>query len=113
MEGEYMLISQFNSVKTLSNVLRDIDDVLSQRDLAGQQKQSLDDIAQGCHNVLKELNKTLDKYQDLGSSAKGISSKSRKVWKRLQWDQKDIDQFRSRITLNISAFGIFLEQITG
>lgn len=106
-----MLIVQFDSVKTLSNVLRDIDDVRSQRDLTGQQKQSLKEIAQGCCNVLEELNKILDKYQDLDSSAKCISGKSRKVWKRLQWDQKDIDQFRSQITLNISAFGTFLGQI--
>jgi hypothetical protein len=78
-----MLIVQFNSVKSLSNVLRDVDDVQSQRDFTGQQKQSLDEIAQGCHNVLEQLNKTLDKYQELDSSAKGISGKLRKVWKRL------------------------------
>jgi hypothetical protein len=99
-------------VKILSNVLRDVDDIQSQRELTGQQKHSLDEIAQGCYDVLEQLNKTLDKYQELDSSVKGISGKSRKVWKRLQWDQKDINQFRSRITLNISAFGTFLEQIT-
>ena len=94
-------------------MLRDVDDILSQRDLTDQQKQSLEEIAQGCCNVLEQLNKTLDKYQELDCSAKGISGKSRKVWKRLQWDQKDIDQFRSQITLNISAFGAFLGQIIG
>lgn len=94
-------------------MLRDVDDILSQRDLTDQQKQSLEEIAQGCCNVLEQLNKTLDKYQELDSSAKGISGKSRKVWKRLQWDQKDINQFRSQITLNISAFGAFLGQIIG
>jgi chromosome segregation ATPase len=99
-------------VKTLSNILRDVDDIQSQRDLTGQQKQSLDEIAQECHNVLEELNKTLDKFQELDSNTKGISGKSRKVWKRLQWDQKNIDQFRRRITLNISALGTFLGQIT-
>jgi hypothetical protein len=107
-----MLIVRFDSVKSLSNVFRDVDDVQSQRDLTSQQKQSLDEIAQGCHNVLEQLNKTLDKYQELDASARGINGKSRRVWKRLQWDQKDIDQFRSRITLNITAFGTFLGQIT-
>jgi hypothetical protein len=72
-----MLIVQFDSVKSLSNVLRDIDNVQSQRDLTSHQKQSLDEIAQGCHNVLEQLNKTPDKYQELDSSAKGISEKSR------------------------------------
>jgi hypothetical protein len=93
-------------------MLRDVDDVLPQRDLTGWQRRTLNEIAQGCHNVLEQLNKTLDKYQELDSSTMGISGKPRKVWKRLQWDQKDIDQFRSRISLNISAFCTFLGQIT-
>ena len=99
-------------MKSLSNVLRDIDDVQSQRDLTSQQKQSLDEIVQGCCDVLEQLNKTLDKYQDLDTSTKGIGGKSRKVWKRLRWDQKDIEQFRNRISLNITSFGAFLGQIT-
>jgi len=107
-----MLIARFNSVKVLSNVLRDVDDVLPRRDLTEQQKKNLDEIAQGCYDVLKSLEKTLDKYQELDSSAKCINAKSRRVWKRFQWDQKDIDQFRYRITLNISAFDTFLGRIT-
>jgi len=107
-----MLIVRFDSVKCLSNVLRDVDDILPQRDLTSQQKKDLDEIAQGCCAVLKELKDTLDKYQELDSSTKGISGKSRRVWKRLQWDQKDIDQFRSQITLNISVFDTFLGRIT-
>ena len=107
-----MLIIQFDSVKVLSNVLRDVDDVLPQRDLTSQQKKELDEIAQGCYNVLKKLEETLDKYQELDSSVKGISGRSRRVWKRFQWDQKDIDQFRNRISLNISAFSTFLGRIT-
>ena len=93
-------------------MLRDVDDVQSQQELTGQQKQSLDEIAQGCHNVLDRLDKTLDKYQELDSSVNGISGKSRRVWKRFQWDQKDIDGLRSRIILNISAFDMFLGRIT-
>jgi hypothetical protein len=99
-------------VKTLSNVLRDVHDVQSQRDLTGPQLHSLDQVARECRHVLDDLNTTLDKYQDLDSGTKGIGGKSRKVWKRLQWDQKKIDQFRSRITLDISALGAFLGQIT-
>ena len=110
MDG--VLIIWLDSVKVLSNVLRDVDDVLPQRDLTIQQKNDVDKIAQGCYNALKELEDALDKFQDLGSTVKGISGKSRKVWKRLQWDQKDIDQFQSRITLNISAFDTFLSRIT-
>ena len=107
-----MLIIRFDSVKVLSNVLRDVDDVLPQRDLTSLQKKDLDEIAQHCYNVLKKLEETLDKYQELDSSVKGIRGKSRRVWKRLQWDQREIDQFRNRISLDISAFGTFLGRIT-
>jgi hypothetical protein len=98
-------------VKSLSNVLRDIDDVLPQRDLNGQQKTDLDEIAQRCQAVLKELEETLDKYQELDPSAKRLGGKSRRVWKRLKWDPKDMDGFRSRITSNIMLFDAYLGRI--
>lgn len=106
-----MLIIRFDSVKVLSNVLRDVDDVLPQRRLTSLQEKNLVEIAQGCYNVLKELEETLDKYQELDSSVKGIRGTSRRVWKRFQWDQGEIDQFRNRINLNISAFSNFLGRI--
>ena len=107
-----MLTVRFNSVKVLSNVLRDVDDVLSERDVSNRQKNDLDEIARGCHNVLNQLKEKLDKSQELDSKAKGISGKSRRIWKRFQWDQAEIDQFRNRVNLNITAFGTFLGRIT-
>ena len=107
-----MLTDRFNSVKVLSNVLRDVDDVLPQRDLSSQQKKDLEKIARGCHDVLNQLKEKLDKNQELDSKVKGISGKSRRMWKRFQWDQAEIDQFRNRVGLNITTFGIFLGQIT-
>ena len=107
-----MLIVRFNSVKVLSNVLRDVDDVLPQRDLSSQEKKDLDEISRGCRDVLDQLKKKLEKNQELDSKAKGISGKSRRMWKRFQWDQTEIDQFRNRVSLNITAFGTFLGRIT-
>lgn len=99
-------------MKVLSSVLRDVDDILPQRDSTLEQKKELGEIAQGCYDVLKKLEGTLDEYQELDSGAKGISEKSRKVWKRLQWDQKVINDFRSRITFNINLFNMLLGRIT-
>ena len=107
-----MLTVRFDSVKVLSNVLRDVDDVLSERDVSSEQKKDLDEIARGCHDVLNQLKEKLDKSQELDSKAKGLSGKSRRIWKRFQWDQAEIDQFRSRVNLNITAFGAFLGRIT-
>jgi len=71
-----MLIVQFDSVKVLSNVLQDVNNVLPQQDLTSQQKKELDEIAQECSNVLKKLEETLNKYQELDVSVKDISGKS-------------------------------------
>ena len=107
-----MLIARFNSVKVLSNVLRDVDDVLPQRDLPSQQKKDLDEITRGCLEVLNQVKEKLDENQDLDSRAHGISGGLGMVWERFQWDQTEIDQFRIRVALNITAFGTFLGRIT-
>jgi peptidoglycan hydrolase CwlO-like protein len=107
-----ILTFRFGRVKSLSNVLRDVDDVLPQRDLTDQQKTELGEIVEGCRSVLKELEDTLDKYQELDSNIKGLGGRSRRVWKRLKWDQKDIDSFRNRITSNIALLNAFLGRIT-
>ena len=107
-----MLTVRLNSVKVLSNVLRDVDDVLPERDLSNQEKKDLDEIARGCHDVLNQLKERLDKSVELDYKVKGISGKPRRTWKRSQWDQTEIDQFRHRVSLNITAFGTFLGRIT-
>ncbi|MCJ1255062.1 hypothetical protein MMC24_002878, partial [Lignoscripta atroalba] len=99
-------------VKNLSNVLRDVDDVLPQRDLSEQQKIELGKIIESCREVLNELEKTLDKYQELDPGTKGKVGGSRRVWRRLRWDQKDIDGFRSRITSNVLLLNTFLDRIS-
>ena len=102
---------QLDSVESLSNVLENIDDVQSQRNLTNEQRRRLDKIGQGCHNVLKELKKILDECQELDSSAKNTSGKLRRVWKRFQWNQENIDELRTQIILNINALSAFLAQI--
>ena len=110
--NRWKLIVRFNSVKVLTNVLRDIDDVLPQRDLSSQQKKDLGEIARGCHDVLNQLKEKLDKNQEVNSNVKGIGGKPQRVWTGFQWDQAKIDQFRNRISLNITAFGTFVGRIT-
>jgi hypothetical protein len=61
------------SVKNLSSVLRDIDDVLPQR------KTEPKNIAGGCKDVLKELEDTLDRYQVLDPNTKGVRGRSKRV----------------------------------
>src|SRR5436853_6168156 len=107
-----MLTAKFNSVKLLSNALRDVDDILPERDLTSEQQKNLEEIARGCNDVVDQLREKLKKNQELDSKAKGMSGKPRKIWKRLQWDQAEIDEFRNRIGLSIIAFNTFLGRIT-
>ncbi|KAL9607517.1 MAG: hypothetical protein Q9167_007572 [Letrouitia subvulpina] len=100
-----------DEVKSLSNVLRDIEDVLPLRDLADIQEKELHEIAQGCRNALKDLENTLDKYQELDKSRKALSGRPRWIWKRLRWDQKDIDRMRNRISSHVLLLNTFFGQI--
>jgi hypothetical protein len=65
-------------------------------------------LIQSCQEVFKELEETLDKYQELDPNTKGFAGRSRRVWKKLRWDQKDIDGFRSRITSNVLLLNTLL-----
>jgi hypothetical protein len=107
-----MLIIPLNRVKILSDVLRDTGKLLPKRELTRRQETELNGISERCCNVLEELDKTLDRYQELDSCTKSFGGKSRRAWKRLTWDPKDIDGFRSRVTSNVLLLNTFLGQLT-
>ena len=92
--------------------MQDVDDVLPQRDLSDEQKTKLEMITEGCKNVLKDLEDLLDRCQELDSNIGGFGKRSRRVWKRLRWDQKAIDGLRSRIASNVLLLNTFLGQIS-
>ena len=93
-------------------MLRDIDDILPERDLTGQQQTELGDIIKRCRSVLEGLDKLLNKFKELDISAKGSDGKPRRVWERFKWDQRDIDEFRGRIASNILLFNTFLGRVS-
>jgi hypothetical protein len=99
-------------VKNLSNILRDIEDFLPERELTSQQVTDLQDIAEGCRSVLNALRQTLEKYQELETSPKDLGKKARRVWKRLKWEPEDIKEFRSRIVSNIALLNAFQGKLT-
>jgi len=103
-----------NRVKSLSNVLRDIEDIPDWQKPTTRQKTELEDIAAGCRNVLEGLKDTLEKYQELdsNSNARTFARKARRVWKRVKWEPDDIKEFRSRIAANITLLNAFNGRIT-
>jgi hypothetical protein len=103
---------QYDRVKGLSNVLRDIEDALPQRELTVQQEKELQDIANGCFNVLTALQAKLGYYRELDQpNGKSFRGTTQRVWKRLIWEPEDIQELRSRIISNISLLNAFNAQI--
>lgn len=94
-------------VKSLSNVIRDIEDTVPQRDLSLEQEADLKEIVDGCGNVLNELDQVLQKHQDLNTNPKSLGGKSRKVWKRFKWEPDNIRDLRLRIASNIGLLNTF------
>jgi Cdc6-like AAA superfamily ATPase len=72
----------------------------------------LRDIADGCHNVLDKLEKTLDKYHELSSVPESVGKRVKRIWRRLKWEPEDIRELRSRISSNITLLNAFSGQLT-
>jgi len=100
-------------VKSLSNTLRDIEDLLQERDLTDWQNSDLKDIAESCRDVLIDLEKALGRYHNLDASSKSCRGKPRRVWARLTWEPDDIRDLRIRITSNMVLLTAFNGSIIG
>ena len=76
----------FDRVRSLSDILCDLENVLNKRSLTARQKQDLHSIVEGCRDVLIDLNKVMDKYHCLIVSPKSLGDKSQRLWKKLRWE---------------------------
>lgn len=92
-------------------MLQDVEVVLSEPDLNTQQKTELREIADGCLNVLKKLEETLDKYGELKSGSGSVRRRIKRVWKRLEWEPEDVKELRSRIVANVALLNMFQGKI--
>lgn len=103
-------LTLFFSVKILSNIIRDIDDYDPDISLDVEKKGNLNYISRNCGQLLGELNGYLDKFQDLKPSPRstGLRGSTVRVWKRVRWDQEEIEVFRSRIATSINALNLIV-----
>ncbi|KAL4808146.1 ankyrin repeat-containing domain protein [Aspergillus unguis] len=127
VDAPKQLVAVADDVKRLSNVLRDIDDSDPAASLSAQQQTTLNEISQGCQDVLQNLINTLAKYQDFvpphdgrdtnsnengdRQAHRGLRRAGKRVWGRLTFDQSEIDSFRRRIDSNVNAFELFLADV--
>lgn len=55
----------------------------------------------------------LDKYQELDHDEKNLGKKTRRVWKRLQWDQSKIMDLRKRTDSHVNWFSNVIARLNG
>ena len=79
--------------------------------LNSQQKVKVLNVSHGCLDVLGELRGKLDGFQVLDNGATNIKGKARRVWKRLVWDQDEINSFRQRIISSLASLNLLIEKI--
>lgn len=69
-----------------------------------------DDLAlltRNCRDILEDVEYLLVKFEDLDRRSSGVAAKSKKVWKSLTWDEKDVDRLRNRIVSNVTFLDTF------
>jgi hypothetical protein len=72
----------------------------------------LEDIDNGCRNILDELQRILDINSELSSETGSVGRRIKRVWKRLKWDPEEIKELRSRISTNISLLNALNGRLT-
>ncbi|CAI6339346.1 unnamed protein product [Periconia digitata] len=109
--GQYKAIG--NDVKNLSRIIEEIDDILPHRSLSAQQEKHLRERQQVCEDILGELRIILNQSASLeGSDTRPKDGKLRVVWKRLRWNQTEIENLRNRLHFGIDGLNLFMQNVT-
>ncbi|KAH7120600.1 ankyrin repeat-containing domain protein [Dactylonectria macrodidyma] len=95
-----------DEVRSLSIVLQDVE-ILSGQELSPPKSEELEEITGGCRNVLKQLERVLDKYVELRPGNQKFDMKVKRAWKRLNWEPDDIRDLRSCVVSNIALLNAF------
>ena len=78
-------------------MVQDEDLALTNAVLDSQLKGDIRKIAYSCGDVLFEIERTLERYDDI-DTGHGI----KKTWKRLRWDQDEVRELQDRVSYNIN-----------
>lgn len=112
MSETHTFPNNVNRVAGLHLVLDDVAKTLSEPQISEKQKSDLLSLIEGPRSVLEELDLVIEKFTNLGNEQPTIAAKTKKVWKKLRWDQDAIIDFRSRINLNTTILNAFNSSLT-
>ena len=101
------ILTTYGRVKSLSFVLDCINGLGEEFD--DKQRDDVNQVIQSCGIVLRDLDSRLRKFQILAKdSTPDWTGKVRQAWKRIRWDQAEINNFRARIVSNISLLNLIV-----
>lgn len=104
----YILLT-YGRVESLILVLNRIDGLDEEE--FDQQKDDVNQVIQSCYNVLRDLDSRLRKFHVFAKdSTPDWTDRVRQAWKRIRWDQAEINNFRSRIVANISLLNLIISK---
>ncbi|KAL4782320.1 ankyrin repeat-containing domain protein [Aspergillus varians] len=103
---EYKAIAE--EVESLILALHHIDD-LDETEFDSKQRDDLNKVIQSCQDVLRDLEAKLNKMHILANdSTPDWKGRVYKTWRRVRWDQDEVNNSRSRIVSNISLLNLMV-----
>ena len=105
-----MLKFNIHRINSLSNVLEDVKNILTQEGLTDWQQTALQPILKGCEGVLRELinKRVIDNSRSATNGSRfGWRDKSLRTLKRFTWDPDEVKDLRSRIALHVGFLNTF------
>ncbi|PSN65779.1 hypothetical protein BS50DRAFT_634999 [Corynespora cassiicola Philippines] len=106
--------AQFKAISSyLSFLLEQIEDVLPNRNLTPENKQKLKEAHTECESVLQAIQAHLKERSDIVNIGSGSKIRRFQVaWKRLQWNENQITEYRERLLLGMRGFNMLLQSLT-
>ena len=87
-------------VVSLHVVLKETEELVAENDLSSRQNSQLQHLADGCQEVLQDLEDLIRKYQSLGT-------KTQRTWDRMKWGSEGIANLRSRLISNTTMLSAY------
>ena len=77
------------------------------RELSEKETGTLSSLMQGCHDILADMNKLLEKNENLGTTSSSSIARTQKAWKKIRWDVNEVNELRSRVTSSTVSLDAF------
>jgi hypothetical protein len=102
------ILTNYGRVESLIFALNRING-LDEEEFDDQQKDGVNQIIQSSDIILRDLDSRLQNFHILAKdSTPDWKDRMRQAWKRIRWNQAEINNFRSRMVSNISLLNLII-----